>query len=50
MINKYKLYLLKIYGKIKRSIVNKILIKNQKFSIINDIIKFISNYNNKYKQ
>ena len=43
MISKYKIYLFKNYGKIK----NKQLIE---FSIINDIITFISNYNNKYKQ
>ena len=36
--------------KYKRSIVNKENVKIEKFSIVEDIISFISNYNNKYKE
>ena len=50
MINKYKDYLIKVYEKIKSSIVNKENVKIEKFSIVEDIISFISNYNNKYKE
>ena len=50
MINKYKDYLIKVYEKIKSSIVNKEKVKIEKFSIVEDIISFISNYNNKYKE
>ena len=50
MIKKYKGYLIKVYEKIKCSIVNKENVKIEKFSIFEDIISFISNYNNKYKE
>ena len=44
MINKYKDYLIKV------SIVNKENIKIEKFSIVEDKISFISNYNNNQKE
>ena len=49
LIHKYKEYLIKIYEKIKNCFVNKIEIKHEKFSIINDILTFITNYNKKYR-
>ena len=48
-MEKMKIYLLKIYDKVKESIVNKINIKSESFSIINDILDYISCYNKKYK-
>ena len=48
LISKYKLYLKKIYEKIKNSLVIKHNIKEEKFSIINDIYQFIKNFNSKY--
>ena len=50
MISKYKDYLIKVYEKIKSSLVNKENKKIEKFSIVNDILNFISNYNIKYKK
>jgi hypothetical protein len=50
MINKYKEYLIKVYEKIKNSIVNNENVKTEKYSMVKDIINFISNYNNKYKE
>ena len=38
----------KIYEKIKNNLVNKYIIKEEKFSIINDIYQFIKNFNPKY--
>ena len=49
LITKYKEYLLKIYDKIKSSLVNKVNYSNKKFSVINDILLFIQNFNRKYK-
>ena len=48
-IYKYKIYLKSIYSKIKDALIKKIPVKKEKFSIIEDIINFISNYNSKYK-
>lgn len=39
-----------IFNKIKASLVNKIDVKKEKFSIINDIINFISYITKKYEQ
>ena len=49
LMEKYKIYLIKIYNKIKESFVNKIKIKQENFSVINDILEYISNFNKKYK-
>ena len=49
LISKYKIYLVKVYEKIKNSLINKCANKEEKFSIINDIYTFISNFNSKYK-
>ena len=49
LIDKYKEYLINIYNKIKVSIVNINEEKAEKFSIINDIYKFLKKYNEKYK-
>lgn len=38
-----------MYEKIKNSLINKCANKEEKFSIINDIYTFISNFNSKYK-
>ena len=48
LIYKFKLYLIKVGEKIKNSLVEKVEIKNTRFSIINDIFNFLKNYNNKY--
>ena len=48
-IYKYKIYLTSIYSKIKDALIKKIPVKKEKFSIIEDITNFISNYNSKYK-
>lgn len=48
LIFKYKEYLIKIYNKIKDSFVNHIPNEKKKFSIINDIYRFIEQYNSKY--
>jgi hypothetical protein len=50
MISKYKEFLLKFYEKIKCSLVNKCNAKIEIFSLVNDILTFISKYNNKYKR
>ena len=49
LIEKYKKFLINTYNKIKESIVNINENKIEKFSIINDIYKFIDQYNEKYK-
>jgi hypothetical protein len=50
LINKYKIYLINLYEKIKSNLVNNNSSENnEKFSIIGDILKFVKNYNNKYK-
>ena len=49
LITKYKEYLVDIYEKIKTSLVNVNNNKYEKFSIIKDIIDFITKYNDKYK-
>lgn len=49
LIHKYKEFLKSIYSKIKDSLLIDIQIKKEKFSIIEDILNFISNYNHKYK-
>ena len=46
---KYKIYLIKIYNKIKESFVNKINIKTEKFSVVKDILDYIANFNKKHK-
>ena len=50
LVTKYKEYLLSIYNKIKLALVNKINPKKEKFSIVVDILKFIKNLNDKYKE
>ena len=49
LITKYKEYLVTVYEKIKTSLVNVNNNKYEKFSIIKDIIDFITKYNDKYK-
>ena len=49
LIFKYKDYIVNIYKKIKYSLIVNIPLKKEKFSVINDIYKFILNYNRKYK-
>ena len=48
LIYKYKNFLISVYSKLKDSFVLNIPPKREKFSVINDIYKFISNYNKKY--
>ena len=48
LLEKYNLYLKKVYENIKESMIVPKVLKTEKFSIINDIIKFISNYIKKY--
>lgn len=49
LISKYKNYLINIYEKVKSNLVcNNCPINNKKFSVVDDIFKFIKNYNNKY--
>jgi hypothetical protein len=47
LITKYKKYLLKIYEKIKSSLVNININSIEKLSTINDILLFIQNFNKK---
>ena len=49
LIDNYKEYLVLIYNKIKSCLVNKSEFKIEKFSIVNDIINYIKNMNDKYK-
>ena len=49
LIEKYKIYLKNKFDKIKNSILVKTEKKEEKFSVVNDIFNFISNYNKKYK-
>ena len=49
LFEKFKSYLIKIYEKIKDSFINRIKIKEEKFSIINDILDYFKIYNRKYK-
>ena len=49
MIYKYKGFLKSIYSKIKDSLNKDIQVKKEKFSIIEDILNFISIYNRIYK-
>lgn len=50
LIDKYKIYLLKIYKKFKSSLVNNQINSKDKFSIVNYILTLFNNINNKYKQ
>ena len=50
MILRYKEFLINIFSKIKSSLVNKLECKNVKFSIIEDILKFIAHLNKKYQE
>lgn len=49
LISKYKEYLLLIYNRVKSSLVNKYEKKIEKFSVVKDIVLFIKNINQKYK-
>ena len=50
LVSKYKIYLINLYEKIKSNLVNNNFCESkEKFSIIDDILKFVKNYNNKYK-
>ena len=49
LIFKYKDYLINTYNKLKESIINRKEVEYEKFSIVNDIYKFIDQYNSKYQ-
>ena len=49
LISKYEIFLKNIYNKITTSLVNKANEKEEKFSVINDILLFLSKYNKQYK-
>ena len=49
LIYKYGVYIKNIYIKITNSLINKIEEKDDKFSVINDILSFMNKYNDKYK-
>ena len=44
LIDKYKTFITNVYNKIKDYLIN----EQSKFSIIEDILKFLKNYNEKY--
>lgn len=48
LVEKYKTYLIKIYDNIKENFINPKEKKIEKFSVVKDIIRYISNYNKKY--
>ena len=48
LIDKYKTYIINVYAKIKEIMVNSIQDKREKFSIVKDIYKFFTNYNQIY--
>ena len=49
LISKYKIYLINIYDKIKSNLFNKNnILFTKKFSVVDDILLFIKNYNDKY--
>ena len=49
LIYKYKEYLITIYRKVKESLVKNTKIVKNKFSVVDDVLMFISEYNKKYK-
>lgn len=50
LIYKYAVYIKNIYIKITNLLINKIEEKDDKFSVINDILSFMNKYNDKYKK
>ena len=48
LIDKYKNYIRFVYEKIKKSLINKIEEKVEKFSVVNDILLFIKRYKDLY--
>ena len=48
LIDKYKNYIRFVYEKIKKSLINKIEEKVEKFSVVNDILQFIKRYKDLY--
>ena len=48
LIDKYKNYIRFVYEKIKKSLINKIEEKVEKFSVVNDILLFIKKYKDLY--
>ena len=40
LIEKYKYYIIKVFNKVKESLINPIAVKNEKFSVVKDIIEF----------
>lgn len=40
---------MEIFNKVKETLINPIPIKNEKFSVVNDIITFFNKYNKQYK-
>ena len=49
LISKYKVYIKNVYEKIKINLVNNSnSLNTEKFSVINDILKYIKNYNDQY--
>ena len=49
LIYKYKNYLIHLYIKIKDSLININDKSTEKFSVVNDIKEFLTNFNHKYK-
>ena len=50
LIDKYKIFIIKSFNKVKESIINPIPAKNEKFSVVKDILAFFAKYNKQYKE
>ena len=48
LIEEYKTFIIKVFNKVKETLINSIIVKNEKFSVINAIIIFFNKYNKQY--
>jgi len=48
LIEKYKIFIIKVFNKVKETLINPIPIKNEKFSVVKDIYSFFNKYNKQY--
>ena len=50
LIDKYKIFIIKSFNKVKESTINPMPAKNEKFSVVKDILDFFAKYNKQYKE
>ena len=49
LIDKYKIFIIKSFNKVKESIINPMPVKIEKFSVVKDILDFFAKYKKQYK-